>query len=95
MAVAVPVGVDKKINDTQTYPIGGAALEIEYFGPRTNSVEAHLAMDDYLVEKHLRSIPPAIEEYVTNTTIEPDTSKWLTKIIYFAVPLDSTAVENE
>lgn len=94
MAIAVPVGVDKKINDTQTYLLGGAALVIEYLGPRTNTLEAHLAMNDYMAEKKLRNISPAIEEYVTNPTIEPDTSKWLTNIIYFTEP-DSVAIEKE
>ena len=96
MAAAIPIAEDKKISDTQTFPAGGKALEIDYFGPYIKTIEAHLAIDDYMAEKKLRSIPPVIEEYVTDPSTEPDTSKWLTKIIYFVEPKpDSTAVEKK
>lgn len=95
MAVAIPVAENKKISGTQTFPISGNAIVIDYFGPYMNTMEAHLAMDDYMAEKKLRSIPPVIEEYVTDPSTEPDTMKWLTKIIYFVEPQsDSTAVEK-
>jgi effector-binding domain-containing protein len=96
MAAAIPIAEDKKISGTQSFPVSGKALVIEYFGPYLNTIEAHLAMDDYMAEKKLRSIPPVMEEYVTDPSTEPDTSKWLTKIIYFVEPQsDSTVVETK
>jgi effector-binding domain-containing protein len=72
------------------------ALVIEYFGDNTKTATAHYAMDDYVAEKKLRVIPPVIEEYVTDPEQEPDTSKWLTKIIYLVEPqVDSTAVPKK
>jgi effector-binding domain-containing protein len=96
MAAAIPVDENKKINGAQTFPAEGKALVIEHFGPYMKTIEAHLAMDDYMAEKKLHSIPPVIEEYVTDPGTEPDTLKWLTKIIYFVEPQpDSTAVEKK
>jgi len=93
MAAAIPVAEKVKLDSAQTYQIGGRALTIEYFGPYNKTGEAHLALDDYMLEKKLQSIPPVIEEYVTDPTSEPDTMKWLTKVIYFVEPKpDSTAV---
>lgn len=94
MAAAIPVAENAKLDSIQTFPIGGKALVIEYFGPYDKMTEAHLAMDDYMAEKKLRSIPPAIEEYVTDPAAEPDTMKWLTKVIYFVEPKpDSTSIQ--
>lgn len=94
MAAAIPIAENIKLDSTQTFPIGGKALVIEYFGPYDKTGEAHFAMDDYMAEKKLRSIPPVIEEYVTDPVAEPDTMKWLTKIIYFVEPKpDSTAIQ--
>ena len=43
-------------------------------------------MNDYLQQKKMTSSLPVIEEYVTDPTVEKDTAKWLTKIIYFVEP---------
>lgn len=95
MAAAVPIAENAvKLDSAQIFPLGGKALIVEYFGPFEKTVEAHLALDDYLLKKNLQSIPPVIEEYVTDPSTEPDTMKWLTKIIYFVGPkTDSTSVK--
>ena len=95
-AAAIPtLEVKKYTDDIESFPVGGGlALVINYFGPYAGSIEAHLALDDYMLEKKLESIPPIIEEYVTDPATEPDTAKWLTKVIYFVKPkVDSTATE--
>ncbi|TNE65029.1 MAG: hypothetical protein EP344_03280 [Bacteroidetes bacterium] len=87
MACAIPVATDKKIAGLDIIPLdSGQALVIEYFGIYDSIGNAHYAMDDYLLEKNLESIPPVIEEYLTDPTQEPDTSKWLTKVIYYVRP---------
>jgi len=69
---------------------GGKAISIDYYGPPTGSGEAHAAMEVYMKEKKLRSIPPAIEEYVTDPVAEKDTAKWLTRVIYLVEPKRDT-----
>lgn len=88
MAAAIPLAADQKpAAGLSIFPVGGKrALLIEYFGAYEKSGEAHYAMDDYMKEKGLQNIPPVIEEYVTDPGQEPDTAKWLTKIIYFVEP---------
>ncbi|MBK6933027.1 MAG: SRPBCC family protein [Saprospirales bacterium] len=85
MAAAIPVAANQKFEGgLSIFPVGGSkALHIEYLGAYEKSGEAHYAMDDYMAEKGLQSIPPVIEEYVIGPGQEPDTSKWRTKIIYF------------
>ncbi len=52
-------------------------------------------MDEYMEEKKLQSIPQVIEEYVTDPVQEPDTAKWLTRIIYFVEPKRDSTLLNE
>lgn len=96
MAAAIPVVEQKKIaGGVGVFTVGGRkALVIEHFGPYELTGEAHAALEEYMAEKSLKYIAPVIEEYVTDPTQEPDTAKWLTKVIYFIEPLkaDSTAV---
>jgi len=85
-AFAAPVAISneiKKDNGIEVIKVDHSkALKIEYYGGYEQSAEAHYAMDDYIKEKGLTQIAPVIEEYLTDPTSEPDTSKWLTNIIY-------------
>lgn len=57
-------------------------LHIEYYGPYgAKSMEAHLAMANYMKEKGLTQ-SVVIEEYVTDPMMEKDSTKWLTNIFY-------------
>lgn len=89
MAAAVPIAEAKKFgNGLGVFTVGGGrALVIDYYGMYDSIGSAHLAMEDYMVKKSLRCIPPVLEEYITDPMAEPDTSKWLTKVIYFVEPL--------
>lgn len=97
MAAAIPL--DKSIkpgNGIQVLALSGKALVIDYLGPYENTAVAHGAMEEYMAEKKLQLVPPSIEEYVTDPVQEPDTAKWLTKIIYFVKPkADSTDVKKK
>ncbi|MCB9332540.1 MAG: SRPBCC family protein [Lewinellaceae bacterium] len=88
MAAAVPITENQNFGKgLSVFPVGkGQALLIEYFGSYDSLGNAHYAMDDYMQEKNLQNIPPVIEEYITDPVQEPDTSKWLTRIIYYVGP---------
>lgn len=84
IAAVIAMEEPKKLTGFEMFTIGGSkALTIEYYGLYDSIGPAHLAMGDYIKEKGLQMIPPAVEEYVTDTAAEPDTMKWLTKVIYF------------
>ena len=92
MAAGVPLDKQVKImSGIEIVSVGGKALVIDYLGDYANTGEAHNAMDDFMAEHKLQYIPPVIEEYVTDPALEPDTTKWLTRVIYYVMPqVDST-----
>jgi effector-binding domain-containing protein len=94
MAVALPIKEAKKqAHDFEMYKIkGGKALIVDYLGDYSMIADAHLAMDDYMAGNRLRNIPPVIEAYVAGPASEPDTTKWVTKVIYFVEPMPDTAL---
>lgn len=84
MAVALPLDKAPKSSPAfKTFEMGGKALVIEYLGNFDSTMVAHYAMADYLKEKKLKAQAPFLEEYVTDPSKEPDTAKWLTRIVYF------------
>ncbi|MCC7246571.1 MAG: SRPBCC family protein [Saprospiraceae bacterium] len=97
MAAVVPVTAAKKLGDgIGVFTLGGRkALKIDYHGQYDSTGLAHAAMEEYLSKKMLTWVPPAIEEYVTDTAKEPDTTKWLTRIYYFAVPKSDSLSLNK
>lgn len=87
MAAAVAMNKKAPLGDgIEWFDLGGKALVIDYFGPYEGSGYAHMAMDSYMNEKGMKNYAPVIEEYVTDSSIEKDTAKWLTKVIYFLQP---------
>jgi effector-binding domain-containing protein len=78
--------VDKTISgntEMSTIELGGKAFIIDYYGPYKGLSEAHNAMEDYLKDKSIKRKSPVIEQYVIDARSQRDTSKWLTKLIYF------------
>jgi hypothetical protein len=59
------------------------ALLIDYVGGYNGLGKAHAAMDSYMQTNNLEFNGLAIEEYVTDPGLEPDSNKWHTNIIYF------------
>ncbi|MBP6681041.1 MAG: SRPBCC family protein [Saprospiraceae bacterium] len=59
------------------------SLTIDYMGGYNGIGSAHEAMDAYMKENNLEQLTPVIEEYVTDPASEPDSTKWLTKVVYF------------
>jgi len=58
------------------------SLTIEYKGGYGKMVDAHMAMDSHRKNNKLEFLAPVIEEYMTGPGTEPDSNKWVTKIIY-------------
>ena len=87
MAAAFPLDISfKAAEPVQIVTLKGKALTIDFMGDMSKMGEAHMAMDDYILEKKLKQVPPVLEVYVTDPAKEPDTSKWLTKVIYYVEP---------
>lgn len=61
---------------------GGKCLVIDYYGDYEGSGKAHEAMEEYMKWHSVEFGGVAIEEYVTDPEVEPDTKKWLTRVIY-------------
>ena len=85
MAAAFPIRGNLKTDDIEMIHIPAqTAYRIDYYGAYEGLYYAHLALGYYLNESGLKMKMPCIEEYITDPIAEPDTSKWLTKIYYFA-----------
>jgi effector-binding domain-containing protein len=85
MAAAFPIRGNLKTDDIQMIHIPAqTAYRIDYYGRYEGLYHVHLALGYYLNENGLKMKMPCIEEYITDPATEPDTSKWLTKIYYFA-----------
>jgi effector-binding domain-containing protein len=82
MAAGIPIEGEADIEGYDLVQLGGKALEIKYYGSYSGSAKAHDAMDDYMQENDLVLNDVIFEEYITDPTTEPDTSKWLTNIYY-------------
>jgi effector-binding domain-containing protein len=85
VAAAIPVYASLNVDEIKTVRIPSQkAYLVELYGPYSELVYAHKAMDLYLQKNDLQMKFPVIEEYVTDPSKETDSSKWLTKIYYFA-----------
>jgi effector-binding domain-containing protein len=83
MAAAIPIASSQPVGKFSSFPLGGKALVIDYFGNYDDIIKAHQAMDMYITEKGLTQLYPVVEQYITDPLQEPDTAKWLTTLIYF------------
>lgn len=63
--------------------VGGKALVIEVYGTPDKTADAHIAMDAFMADQGWVNVPPVMEIYTTTPATEPDTAKWLTKVVYF------------
>lgn len=85
MAAAVPVSKSISSEEIRTITLPATnAYMVDYYGSYSGVGPAHLALELYLVKNELKIKFPVIEEYITDPKSEPDSSKWLTKIYYFA-----------
>ena len=85
MAVAIPSHRMIDTEDVKTVRLPTSeAYSVDHVGPYEGLYYAHRALGYYLNKNGIKMKAPAVEEYLTDPTAEPDTSKWLTKIYYFA-----------
>jgi len=93
MAAAMPVAAATKpaVGYKSFIIPAGKALTVDFFGPYDSIGNAHRALDLYIEEKKLQQLMPIMESYVTDPGKEPDTTKWLTRVIYWVAP---AATEN-
>ena len=91
MSVAIPTGKETAPEGYDLIEIdGGAYLELDLYGSYEGIKDGHMALDAFLNANNLEVRGPVIEEYVTNPRMEPDTSKWLTRLAY---PVQEKATE--
>jgi AraC family transcriptional regulator len=62
----------------------GKSYQIDYYGNYDGTGAAHSAMEQYLQSKGLTPNYPCFEQFMTDPGQEPDTAKWLTRVVYFA-----------
>ncbi len=84
MAAVVPVAASVNAgSDFQTIEIKPSkALQVDYTGGYYGSGAVHMAMDEYIKKHGYQHQPPVIEEYLSAMPEEPDSNKWVTRIIY-------------
>lgn len=81
--IPVPMDAKAKLKGLDLYEAPASkALLIEYRGGYNGLGSAHVAMDAYINANGLTHHTNVIEEYITDPGSEPDSTKWLTNIIY-------------
>ncbi len=86
MAAAMPIPATASWDgDLETFEIpAGTAFVLDHYGPYEKLGDAHNAIGAYLAQRGLSQPPLVVEEYVTDPGTEPDASRWLTRIYYYA-----------
>ena len=82
LGAAIPVTGEAEVEGYESLLIEGKALHIAYYGDYEELKKPHMAIDEYLKANGMGASDIVIEEYVTDPTQEPDTTKWLTNIYY-------------
>lgn len=85
MAAAIPVpegSIASSGYEIIRLPAAQAAYA-DYYGPYSKIANAHVAIQKFITDKGRKILPPTIEMYVIGPGKEKDSSKWLTKVIYF------------
>lgn len=85
VACAIPVKGDVKAPaglSLIAVPAGKAAV-IEHVGGYGGLGDAHAAMEAYFKKNNMEQTAPVIEEYVVGESMEKDSAKWVTRIVYF------------
>lgn len=84
MEVAIPAESDLPGNDEvkKGKSYGGHVIYIDHYGPYEKTANAHEDLNVFMESYKIESNGSPMEVYVTDPEMEPDTSKWLTKIIY-------------
>jgi effector-binding domain-containing protein len=84
MLCAVPVAPDAKVPAKYTIAstTAGKAIKTVHTGSYDKLGETHNEMNKYIQYKKMKINGVPMEVYVTDPTVEKDTSKWITEIYY-------------
>jgi effector-binding domain-containing protein len=84
MAAAIAVNLKKtSFSDFEVIDVlASRAVQYTYFGSYDGTGNGHSAIAAYLKTNNLKEAGIVMEEYITDTSLESDTSKWQTNIIY-------------
>ena len=83
MAIGVPTDMDEPISGFELITLEAQpGVQVDYYGPYDQSGKAHDYLAMYAEKMGIELKAPAIERYVTDPSVEPDTAKWLTEVIY-------------
>jgi len=84
MAAAVPVPAKAKIGSMEMLTIETKrAYMVDFFGDYKNIWQPYMALDLFMKRNNINSDEMiVVEEYVTDPAIEPDTSRWETRIYF-------------
>lgn len=84
--IAAAVAYTGKLGETGNLTVHNIGpkrtLFVDYYGDYAETATAHTALRAYCQENKLKYMIPFFEEYITDPSMEPDTSKWLTRITY-------------
>jgi effector-binding domain-containing protein len=84
MVCAFPVAADAKL--PAKYPVkktdGGLAVKAIHSGDYNNLKSTHDQVNQYIQFKKLQIVGAPWEVYVTDPTVEKDTTKWVTEVYY-------------
>jgi effector-binding domain-containing protein len=58
-------------------------LVLDHRGGYSGLGAAHQAMDKHMQKQGLQQGDIVLEEYITDPMAEPDSSKWLTRVVYY------------
>jgi effector-binding domain-containing protein len=87
MVCALPVPADAQFAKSKvTYPVqllpAGRAVKATHNGNYDKLGDTHGQIDKYIEYKGLTISGAPWEVYVTDPTVEPDTTKWITEVYY-------------
>jgi AraC family transcriptional regulator len=59
---------------------GGKAVSLTHIGPYDGLAEAHLAIDEWMEDRHSTPLAPRTESYLSGPGDEPDPARWRTLV---------------
>ncbi|MFW2380997.1 MAG: GyrI-like domain-containing protein [Acidimicrobiales bacterium] len=69
----------------ETHPLvlpGGKAIELIHVGPFEELAETYAALQTWMEDQRIKPASGMWEVYLTDPAVEPDQSKWQTKIVW-------------
>lgn len=85
MAAGMPVNKKVDTDEVETVEFSnGKVYAADYYGRYENMLPVYRAFEIFFIKNNSEMKMPSLEVYITDPRAEPDTSKWLTKVYFFA-----------